>query len=138
MKEKEADIQWELKRMNRFIIQFPEEFNISEWSVQTANKPKFVNGKWENITIGFTDPIGPSTSQGLMNIVYFLKEKNTENKKIFDIVMEMFDPTGVVVEKWDIGVGKILVVDFGELDCQNDDIQRVSITFEPTSCTLRF
>ena len=39
--------QYELNKNNRFKIEFPKEFNITEWSVQKSNKPKFTNGKWE-------------------------------------------------------------------------------------------
>lgn len=42
-------------------------------SVQKINKPKFSDGKWENIKIEFIDPIAPSTSQSLFKIVEFLK-----------------------------------------------------------------
>lgn len=61
--------QYEPKRNNRFVVEFPNELNIKQWLVQKIGKPKFTNGKWENIKIDFIDPIGPSVSPTLFSLV---------------------------------------------------------------------
>lgn len=37
-------IQYEPKRLNRFITTFPEEFELPSWAVLRINKPKFTRG----------------------------------------------------------------------------------------------
>ena len=62
-----APFKFELKFANRFLVEFPEEFNIDSWCIQKISKPKFTDGKWENIRIEFIDIVSPSTSKNLFN-----------------------------------------------------------------------
>ena len=76
----------ELKRNDRFLVEFPEQFKIDGWCIMKINKPKFKNGKWKKIKIVFTDPIGPSTSKGLFEIIKFIEEnKKTDILSIFKV-----------------------------------------------------
>lgn len=45
--------QYEPKRIDRFLVEFPERFNIELWAVQKINKPNFTNGMWEDIKIDY-------------------------------------------------------------------------------------
>lgn len=44
-----------VKTVNRFAVEFPEEFGIKLWSVTSSDKPRFSNGEWENIKVTFHD-----------------------------------------------------------------------------------
>lgn len=120
---------YEPKRTSRFLISFPEHFNIQQWVVSSANRPsmyieskKFLGFtyskkiKWNPIRIKFLDPIGPSTSQRLMVLI---KEQLL---KPFLFKIEMLDPTGVVVERWLIDKTTIKSINFGELSMDDDNI----------------
>jgi hypothetical protein len=130
--------QYEPKRNNRFLVEFPEQFNIELWAVQKINKPKFTDGKWEDIKIEFIDPIGPSTSQSLFGIVNFLKTNNSNDKKLFDVKIKSLDPTGVEVEEWVVEVEKVLTINFGELDYADDKIQQPYLILKPLNCILKY
>jgi len=128
--------QYEPKMNNRFLVEFPEQFNFQRWSIQKTNKPKFTNGKWENIKIEFIDPIAPSTSQSLFKIVEFLKTNVNDSKTLFSIKIKSLDPTGVEVEEWVVNVKKVLTINFGELDYGDDKIQQPYLILKPLDCIL--
>ena len=130
--------QYEPKRNNRFLVEFPEQFNVQQWGVQKINKPKFSDGKWENIKIEFIDPIAPSTSQSLFKIVEFLKTNVNDSKTLFDVKIKSLDPTGVEVEEWVVNVEKVLTINFGELDYSDDKIQQPYLILKPLDCILNY
>jgi len=113
-------VPFEPKRQNRFILRFPSSLGINEWYVSSASRPKakinsteiqflntstYVAGRftWEEISVTFRDPIGPSATQALMEWFRLHAESVTGRmgyasgyKK--DVELEMLDPTGVVIE----------------------------------------
>ena len=85
------------------------------------------------------DPIGPSTSQSLMNLIHkSLYEKNQIIKDKFDLKLEMLDPIGVVVEKWDLSDCEFKSIDFGELSYQNDDLVKITLVIKLGEVILEF
>jgi hypothetical protein len=136
--EKLKFTQYEPKRNNRFLVEFPEQFNVQLWSIKKINKPKFTDGKWEDIKIEFVDPIAPSTSQSLFGIVNFLKTNNSNDKNLFDVKIKSLDPTGVEVEEWVVNVEKVLTINFGELDYGDDKIQQPYLILKPLNCVLEY
>jgi len=136
--EKLIVTQFQPKRNDRFLVEFPKQFNIESWTVQKINKPKYTNGGWEDIKIVFIDPIGPSTSQSLFGIVNFLKTNDNNDKKLFDVKIKSLDPTGVEVEEWVVGVEKVLTINFGELDYGDDNIQQPYLILKPLNCVLKY
>ena len=128
---------FEPKRNNRFIVIFPEQFNIESFVIQKINKPKFTDGKWENIKVDFIDPIGPSASQGLYKIINFLPEVNNENNELFNVKIISLDPIGEEIEECLIYDGEILTINFGDLDYGNDDFQKPYIIIKPLKCELK-
>ncbi len=136
--EKLKVTQYEPKRNDRFLVEFPEQFNVHQWSIQKINKPKFTDGKWENIKVEFIDPIAPSTSQSLFKIVEFLKINVNDSKILFNIKIKSLDPTGVGVEQWVIDVEKVLTINFGELDYGDDKIQQPYLILKPLNCVLNY
>jgi hypothetical protein len=136
--EKLKFTQYEPKRNNRFLVEFPEQFNVQLWSIKKINKPKFTDGKWENIKVEFIDPIAPSTSQSLFKIVDFLKINVNDSKILFNIKIKSLDPTGVGAEEWVIDVEKVLTINFGELDYGDDKIQQPYLILKPLNCVLEY
>ena len=151
--------EYEPKRVNRFFAEFSDELGIEVWKIQKFKRPKmtiesteirFVNErnyvagpyKWETMQIDFLDPIGPSTSQQLMEWVRLHAESLTGRmgyaagyKK--NIILKALDPTGVEVEKWFLEQCMITDIDFGDNDYGNDgDLQKISLTIQPWRCIL--
>ena len=151
-------IPYEPKRQNRFIMRFPSSLGINEWFVESTSRPKikinsvpipflntetYVAGRfnWEEISVTFRDPIGPSASQALMEWVRLHAESVTGRmgyaagyKK--DIDLEMLDPTGVAVEKWILQGVFLTSVDFDSLSYSEDNLITVKATLRPDRCIL--
>jgi hypothetical protein len=150
--------QYEPKRKNRFIVTFPDFLGINSWYVESASRPsiditkkeiKFLNTetyvsgqfKWNEITIKFRDPIGPSASQAVMEWVRLHAESVTGRMGYAagykqQIILEMLDPTGVAVEKWILEGCLITKAAFGEVSYTADDLAMVDITIQPDRCIL--
>jgi hypothetical protein len=143
---------YEPKRMNRFLITFPEHFNIPQWVVVETSRPNMtIKSKkilgfelfkkiiWTDMLISMRDPIGPSTSQSFMDLIHkSLYEKKQIIKDKFDLKLEMLDPTGVVVERWDLSDCKFKSIDFGELSYQNDDMVKINLVIKLGKVILEF
>jgi hypothetical protein len=54
------------------------------------------------------------------------------------MTIEMLDPTGVVVEKWDIINATIDSVDFGQLDVALDELATCKLTVNVSEVILLF
>ena len=151
-------IPYEPKRENRWILRFPSSLGINEWYVESTSRPKlkiaateipflntstYVAGRfnWEEISVKFRDPIGPSASQAVMEWIRLCAESVTGRmgyaagyKKNVDL--EMLDPTGVVVEKWILEGVFLTDVNFGTLSYSQDAIADSSATLRPDRCIL--
>lgn len=127
-------ISQEPKRKNRFMIEFPAAFDIPSYVVQEATCPQKTIGlfssSWKDITVKFIDIIGPSASAGLY------REQNSKN---FILTLSFLDPTGVVIETWEIHVKKIKSIDFGGgISYGDDSIKTVTAVFKIKKCVLLF
>jgi hypothetical protein len=151
-------IPYEPKRQNRFILRFPSSLGINEWFVESAARPSikiasteiqflntstYVAGRfnWDEISVKFRDPIGPSASQALMEWVRLHAESVTGRmgyaagyKK--DIDLEMLDPTGVVVEKWILYGTFLTSVNFGALGYSTDSLADITASLRMDRCVL--
>jgi len=91
--------------------------------------------------VTFKDPIGPSTSQALFKLVQVIKELKKlipQELPIFIYKLVSLDPTGVVVETWEIGVQEIFSIEFGQdLDYSSEEMQTPKIVIKPMYCILR-
>jgi len=129
-------IVYEPKRNNRWILTLPEETGIQSWVVSKTSRPSFrvVEKKflgitfckkivWDSISIEFLDPIGPSTTHLIMNNINPLKR--------FDYTLEMLDPTGITVEKWEIKKCLVKTIDFCELNYGNDGLAKIKMVIQP-------
>jgi len=150
--------EYEPKRTNRFFAEFSDELGIEVWKIQKFKRPSmkinsveipFVNQQnyvagrysWDTMDITFIDPIGPSTSQQLMEWVRLHAESLTGRmgyaagyKK--NIMLKSLDPTGIEVEKWFIEQAMITNIDFGDNDYSTDDLTNITVTIQPWRCIL--
>ena len=151
-------IPYEPKRENRWILRFPSSLGINEWYVESTARPKlkiasvaipflntetYVAGRfnWEELSVKFRDPIGPSAAQALMEWVRLCAESVTGRmgyaagyKKNVDL--EMLDPTGVVVEKWILEGTFMTDVNFGSLSYSQDALADITAYIRMDRCIL--
>lgn len=117
-----APIEHEPLKKNRFILRFPADLGISEWTVESAQRPHininpvempFLNTstwvagryKWESINVSFRDFIAPSTAQALMEWARLCAESVTGRMGYAagykrDIEFELLDPAGNAIQRW--------------------------------------
>ena len=116
---------------NRFIVKFPIEYGIKEWHISKVTAVSYRNSKWDEIEITFKDPAFDS----LINILNLFKE-NTDITPLFTFNIEILDAKNIIVKKWEISVGSVLSVDFGEFDYSNDSLIEAKLLIQPLSCNL--
>ena len=145
-----APLQFEPLRKNRWIVRFPSDLGISEWTLKSAARPtinqketeiQFLNTStwvvgrytWDSLNLTFRDFIAPSTSQSLMEWVRLCSESVTGRQGYAagykrDLELEMLDPTGVCVQKWILKNSWLTVVNHGSLDYGDDEIADITGT----------
>ena len=141
---------YEPLRKNRFVFRFPADLGIQEWTVESGKRPslnqtateiQFLNTStwvlgrytWQEMQITFRDPIGPSTSQAVMEWVRLGTESVTGRQGYAagykrDLELEMLDPTGVAVQKWVLKNCWISTSNFGELQYSDDSLATITAT----------
>lgn len=132
-----------LKRPNRWLITFDTPYDkIPSYALSKSSRPKWVvsktakheyDGKWSDIEIILSDPIAPSTTEGLMNGL----RNNKKKKKPISYSLEMLGPVGDTVEKWLIS-GYIKELDFGDLDYSNDSLIMIKLVIAVDNVVLEF
>jgi len=150
--------EYEPKRVNRFYAEFPSELGIEVWKTRKFDRPKldinsveipymnemqYVSGRyqWQSLNIEFLDPIGPSTSQQLMEWVRLHAESLTGRmgyavgyKK--NIILKELDPTGIEVAKFFLEQCMITNIDFNENTYEDDGLTTISLEIQPWRCIL--
>lgn len=147
-----APISYEPKRKNRFVLRFPSDLGIQEWTVESAGRPKitqnvvdipFLNTQtsvlgrytWDDMNVTFRDMIGPSTMQAIMEWIRLHSESVTGRQGYAagykrDIELEMLDPTGVVIEKWICKNCWLTNMDGGDLSYGDDALATIACTLK--------
>ena len=142
------------------MLRFPADLGIQEWTLVEANRPRisqkekpveflntetYVVGRynWEEVKVQLRDPIGPSTSQAVMEWVRLTSESVTGRQGYAigykrDVELEMLDPTGAVVQKWILKNCFITSADFGTLSYTDDGLATVDIVLRPDYCILAY
>jgi len=119
---------YEPKHTNRFVVTFPQEFEISPYVIFKVSPIVMIGTtmKSEPIVFYMYDVISPSTSlarnEGLRNL-------RTKDDKNIKITIHSLGPVGDVVEEWVLD-GEISWVDFGELDWDTDTNKVISLKFD--------
>lgn len=151
---------YEPKRKNRWVFRFPADLGIQEWTLESSARPsinqnateiQFLNTStwvvgryvWEDIQLTFRDPIGPSTSQALMEWVRLTSESISGRQGYAagykrDIELEMLDPTGAVVEKWIVKNAFLTTVNFGDLNYSDDALATITATLKMDYAILAY
>ena len=141
---------YEPLRKNRWLLRFPSDLGIQEWTLESASRPKisqksveieflntstYVLGRytWDSIQVTLRDPIGPSMSQAVMEWVRLESESMSGRQGYAagykrDIELDLLDPTGVVVQKWILKNAWASDVDFGQLAMSDDGLATISLT----------
>jgi len=127
-KEKNLFTEYEPKRKNRFLIEFPSVLDIEPFLVKKCDLPKYcMSGKWVDMNIEFNELVAISTADILIKLMAM---------KLFSFKILLLDPTGVVVEKWEIFIDKIISVNFGSVDLSSDELSTSTMTIKPSHCVL--
>lgn len=143
-------LQFEPLRKNRWVMRFPSDLGISEWTLKSSSRPSikqnsveipffntstYVAGRytWEDIQVTFRDPITPSSSQAIMEWIRLCSESVTGRQGYAagykrDIELEMCDPTGVSVQKWILKNAWISNSSGGQLDYSDDGVAEITCT----------
>lgn len=141
---------YEPLRKNRWLLRFPADLGIQEWTLESASRPKisqksveieflntstYVLGRytWDSVQVTLRDPIGPSMSQAVMEWVR-LESESLSGRQGYaagykrDIELDLLDPSGVVVQKWILKNAWASDVDFGQLAMSDDGLATISLT----------
>ncbi len=151
---------YEPLKKNRFVLRFPADLGIQEWTLVSAKRPsinqtaveiQFLNTStwvlgryvWDDITVTLRDPIGPSTSQAVMEWIRLGSESITGRQGYAagykrDIELDMLDPNGVVVQRWVLKNAFVTVADFGDVSMSDDNLAEVTITLKMDYAILAF
>lgn len=127
-------IPTELARKNRFVVNFPDQFDIPSYLIQKVNKPVLLNGVWQNIVIDFIEVVGESVSPKLQRMASYCNTHRTT--PLFHLHIVGLNNTGDSVEYWRIPVEELVCINYGNYDYGDDDIQTVTLTLKPFTCIL--
>lgn len=130
-------IPYEPMRVNRFLVTFPESFNISPYFVRMANRPSvrvspYGLHEWDDIEITLHDPISPSMSQNIFELI-----NSDMIHQPMTFLIQMLDPTGVTVSEWSIW-GRVSSIDYGMLDYADDSLSEIKMTISVSNAILNF
>ena len=153
-------IPYEPKKKNRWLFRFPSELGIQQWWLMSASRPtitqaevelQFLNTStwvlgrfhWEAIDLTLRDAIGPSTAQAIMEWVRLHSESVTGRQGYAagykkDVEIEMLDPSGVVIEKWQLQGTMLTTVNFGDLAMDDDSVADITATLRFDRAILIF
>ena len=125
---------FEPMRQNRFLVIFPEVFNISPYLVRMASRPSatFNNGlvTWDDINFTLYDPISQSTSGRIYEL---MGAQLLYNPLV--IKLQMLGPVGDIISDWSIW-GRFNSVDFGDLDYSSDELANVTLNMSVSNVIL--
>jgi len=116
---------YEPQMSNRFIIEFPENFESLSYSVHSFNRGGKFGGTWDFMSITFNNIIHPSTTILINDLL---------NQDNFNLKLKVLDPTGLVVETWLIRVeSQTLSVSYGTVSYDDNGIIKTCISFRPSN-----
>jgi hypothetical protein len=107
----------EHKKNNRWLLKFPKELNISEWTVSSMTRPTYPFFENNSISIVLRDLIHPSTTDSLMPLI---NQNDGLSPKKFKLKLLLVDPIGSIIEKWTLKDCMIKRIEWSELDYSND------------------
>ena len=129
-------IAYEPMKKNRFLVKFPDQFGgIESFCVSSIKRPSWerLNG-WCDITVRLVDLLSQSVTKKLWDFIRW-QEKETNRETALMFVIESLEPTGLVVERWEI-FGLVIRVEFEELAYDSDDVSSTKVTIAPIDINL--
>ena len=127
--EKMKTVICEPLKNNRFIVSFPSDLNISEWTIKEITMPIIENRNCSNTVVVFKKFINESLSKKIIKLM---------PRKKFNITVKFLDATGVQIVVWSFEILKILSVDFGgKLSYDNDNISEITVVFKTKDLILK-
>lgn len=128
---------FEPMRENRYLVTFPDEFQINNTFVKSTSRPSIQVhdgiGIWDDIEFKLYDPICPSIQQSLFGLII----SNDINSNEHEIKLQMLDPVGNIVSEW-IVYGFIKEINFGELDYRSDNETELKMKIGVNRAILNF
>ena len=129
---------YEPMRQNRYLVQFPEEYQIQPWMVKSTSRPTVRRTnvglmEWDDIEFKFYDPIGPSIQRSLNDLLH--GEYGINNR--IDVKIQMLGPVGDVVSEWIVN-GLISEINFGNLSYDSNEMTEVTFTMSVNNAMLNF
>lgn len=153
-------VPYEPKMTHQWLITLPEDLDLNKASPYATSRPTIKINREKSIltaeilpiTIKFRDFIGPSTTQslwdlliGLVNMDYVredivesTRQRLDKYKNGFDYILELSDPVGVIIERWNIKGCQILDISFGDLNYDIKKFVECSMVVQPTEVQLLF
>ena len=153
-------VPYEPKKKNRWLFRFPADLGIQQWWLAGASRPTiemkeveipFLNTStwvlgrftWSTIELTLRDAIGPSSAQAVMEWVRLHSESVTGRQGYAagykkDVEIEMLDPSGIVIEKWQLQGTMLTNVAFGDLSMDDDGIADITATLRFDRAILVF
>jgi hypothetical protein len=120
-----SPMAYEPFRPNRWILSFPDDFNLPEYCVNKVSKLKHYSegkGSWRKLTITLYDIMGVTVTKNLLDNL---------NHAPIRVTLKKLDPTGVSVETIEI-FSKTVDINFGEFDYASDGISKIKVILKPT------
>lgn len=124
--------KYEPKKSNRWLVRFPDYFNIETWMVKHVTPVIYdaENKKWEEITITLIDTIPKSAAEPLSRLI---QKGNYHN---FDLKMTLLNPVGEDVEDYNFSKCNIKTIHFGETDYNINDFKAIKLSINFKKCII--
>lgn len=125
-------------REDRFLVEFPSELGINPNYVRSVTMPasviedNFRRLTWEPVTIVFYN----YTEYNMANTFHNLMIDNGPRPQRFNFNIAQLNAIGDVISRWHLRDCFITSVDFGYLDYASEDIQKLTVTIQPSYCSL--
>ena len=145
----------EMMKDNRFVVRFPKEIGIQEWTVRSCQRPSveviysddknnrdIIGYKWKPIKMTLLNLFGKNRTNNNKKIMdWFMSHINYvfHAKKDYggcDIYIEMLDQFGCIVEKWLLSNCIVQSADFGTCNYNKDRMSKTTIIIQPKNCSL--
>lgn len=116
-----------------------------EITIDYINEKRYLAGKgaWGVIRVELYDPISPSQTQKVMELMRLIHDDSTGRMGYSvlykqNFTLKLLGPDGTVVEKWTAKGGWIKNVDFSDLDYASSDAVTVSFDLRADKWILNF
>ena len=136
---------YEPLRNNRFLLGFPEQFQIPEYVFRSCTRPSYMlNRGWEDIVLEMYDPITPSLSQILLPFMEYCRDNRLQDNTPFDaaplftFIINLLDPVGAIVSQWFISVKNLEQLTWSPLEYNDENLSTIMMRLSVLRCELLY